>query len=167
MEASRAFGTSSDLDDIYRRHGPAVLRRARQILGSHADAEEALQDVFLSLARAPHQFDGRSSMTTFLYSVTTHLCLNRLRDHRRRAAILRGQARVVSGGAADAPDGERAAILRQLIARMPDELATPAVHHYFDEMTHEEIAELLGCSRRHVGDLIERTRAWVAAEVGE
>jgi RNA polymerase sigma factor (sigma-70 family) len=166
MEASRALGTSNDLDEIYRRHGPAVLRRARQILGSRTDAEEALQDVFLSLARAPRQFDGRSSMTTFLYSVTTHLCLNRLRDHRRRAAILRSEAPVVSGRA-DAPDGERAAILRQLIARMPEELATPAVHHYFDEMTHEEIAELLGCSRRHVGDLIERTRVWVAAEVGE
>jgi RNA polymerase sigma-70 factor (ECF subfamily) len=42
----------------------------------------------------------------------------------------------------------------------------PALHHYLDELTHDEIAELLGCSRRHVGDLIARARAWVAQEVG-
>jgi len=157
-----------DLDDVYRRHGPAVLRRARRLLGSDAEAEEALQEVFVSLAARPEQFAGRSAMTTFLYSATTHLCLNRLRDQRRRRALL-GQRAPGSGGSPKGQlrgdsDAERLSILRQLLARMPAELAAPAVHHFMDEMTHDEIAEVLGCSRRHVGDLIARALAWVAAE---
>jgi RNA polymerase sigma factor (sigma-70 family) len=159
-----------DLDEIYRRHGPAVLRRARQLLGNDGDAEEALQDIFLSLARQPAQFGGRSAMTTFLYSVTTHLCLNRLRDVRRRRALLAASGTAGPGVAlparTDGATAERAAILRQLVARMPEDLAAPAVYYYLDEMTHEEIAEVLGCSRRHVGDLVTRARAWVMAEVG-
>jgi RNA polymerase sigma-70 factor (ECF subfamily) len=39
---------------------------------------------------------------------------------------------------------------------VPEELAQAAVYYYADEMTHEEIAEVLRCSRRHVGDLLER-----------
>lgn len=155
--------SSDGLDEIYRRHGPAVLRRARRLLGSEADAEEALQDVFASLAKDGKQFEGRSSMTTYLYSVTTHLCLNRLRDARRRAAILRDEGPAAGPRGAPPADGERAAIVRQLVARMPAELSAPALHYYLDEMTHDEIAEVLGCSRRHVGNLIERARAWVAA----
>jgi RNA polymerase sigma factor (sigma-70 family) len=150
-----------DLDEIYRRHAPAVLRRARRLLGNGADAQEALQDVFASLAARPQQYGGAASMTTFLYSMTTHLCLNRLRDSRRRAELLDGRSLATPVAQ---PDGERAAIVRQLVARMPEELAVAAVHHYLDEMTHEEIAGLLGCSRRHVGDLIVRARAWIAAQ---
>jgi len=150
------MGDAYDLDEIYRRHGPAVLRRARQLLGSDADAEEALQDVFASLATRPAQFEGRSAMTTFLHSATTHLCLRRLRDGRRRAELLRAQVGPNGSGGGPATDGERRAILRQLIARMPEELAAPALHHYLDEMTHEEIAEQMGCSRRQVGNLLER-----------
>src|SRR4051812_31435375 len=91
-----------DLDDVYRRHGPAVLRRARRLLGDDAEAEEALQEVFVSLAARPEQFAGRSAMTTFLYSATTHLCLNRLRDQRRRRALL-GQRAANGGGSSKGP----------------------------------------------------------------
>jgi len=157
-----------DLDDAYRRHGPAVLRRARRLLGDDAEAEEVLQEVFVSLAARPEQFAGRSAMTTFLYSATTHLCLNRLRDQRRRHALL-GQHAASGGQGPKGPLGadseaECSSILRQLLSRMPAELAAPAVHHFMDEMTHDEIAEVLGCSRRHVGDLIARALAWVAAQ---
>jgi RNA polymerase sigma-70 factor (ECF subfamily) len=42
---------------------------------------------------------------------------------------------------------------------LPDDEARAAVYHYVDGMSHREVAEMLGCSRRHVGDLLERLRA--------
>jgi DNA-binding transcriptional regulator LsrR (DeoR family) len=41
------------------------------------------------------------------------------------------------------------------------------VHYYFDQMTQAEIAEVMGCSRRHVGDLLERFRREMERERSE
>ncbi len=130
-----------------------MLRRARRILGNEEDAREVLHDVFVSVIDRPDAFRGQSAITTWLYSATTHACLNRLRNQRTRARLL-----------AESPEPQRSipgtaesiAVLHDLLARVPFELAQVAVYFYADEMTHEEIARVLGCSRRHVGDLVER-----------
>jgi RNA polymerase sigma-70 factor (ECF subfamily) len=47
---------------------------------------------------------------------------------------------------------------------MPDELAQVVVYAYVDEMTHQEIADVLRCSRRQVGNLLQRALELVGAE---
>src|SRR5262245_9365437 len=79
---------------VYAAHGHVVLRRARQILNDEAEAKDVLHEVFASLLARPEQFAGKSSVTTFLYSATTHLCLNRLRDGATRARLLAAQGPV-------------------------------------------------------------------------
>ncbi|HEY8946885.1 MAG TPA: sigma factor, partial [Polyangiaceae bacterium] len=71
------------MESVYRRHGAAVYRRALRLLGGDADTHEVVQDVFLNLFENPSQYAGKSALTTFLYSATTHACLNRLRNRRR------------------------------------------------------------------------------------
>jgi RNA polymerase sigma-70 factor (ECF subfamily) len=134
-----------------------VLRRARALLGNEEDAREVLHEVFVTLLDGTSGFAGRSSIVTWLYSATTHGALNRLRNARtRRKLVEERKAGLVETAAHDL---EREAILRQLIARLPEELAVVAVYHYLDGMTHDEIATVLGCSRRHVGDLLVRMHA--------
>ena len=143
-----------DLERIYRDHGHIVVRRAHRILGDESEAREVLQEIFLSLVARPGQFKGQSSITTFLYAVTTNACLTRLRDQRRRSALLAQDA----VGRADAigPVGEASVAVQQLLARLPERLARIAVYFFLDEMTHEEIAALLGLSRRQIGNLVAR-----------
>jgi RNA polymerase sigma factor (sigma-70 family) len=150
------------IDGIYRRHGAAVMRRARFLLGSEDDAREMLNEIFVSLLDRPEQFAEKSSITTWLYSATTHGCLNRLRNERTRRRILQEKAMPPSESSSESP--EHAAMLRQELTRLPNELAEVAVYHYLDGMTHDEIASVVGCSRRHVGDLIERMHAQVNEE---
>lgn len=149
----------------YERHGHHVLRRARMLLGSESDAGEILQEVFLDLLTNPSQFAGRSSLTTWLYSATTHRCLNRLRDTRARSRIVseRGRALPTTTSGTQAED---IAELRQLLRRLSPELATVAVYYYGDEMTQEEIAQVIGRSRRHVCNLIERLEEEVSPRKG-
>jgi RNA polymerase sigma-70 factor (ECF subfamily) len=147
-----------EIEAAYRRHGHSVLRRARRILGDEQEAREVLQEIFTSLLDRPAQFQGRSSLLTWLYSATTHLALNRLRNARNQARLrdlYLGPGRGAAMGAA-APIAEDRMVVLQLLSRVPSELAEVAVYYYFDELSHAEIAELLGCSRRHVGDLIVR-----------
>jgi RNA polymerase sigma-70 factor (ECF subfamily) len=146
------MSSADGIAQIYATHGHVVLRRARQILRDETEAQDVLHEVFASLLRKPEQFAARSSVTTFLYSVTTNLCLNRLRDGKTRARLLAQQAPL---GPAEAP-GDRMLQVRQLLARLPEDLAQVTVYYYVDEMTHEEIADQLGCSRRQVGNLLER-----------
>ena len=150
------------IDTAYRQHGAAVMRRARFLLGSDDDAREVLHEVFVSLLDRPEQFNEKSSITTWLYSVTTHGCLNRLRNDRTRRRILQEKASPPPEASSESP--EHLAVLRQELTRLPTELAEVAVYHYLDGMTHDEIAGLLGCSRRHVGDLIERMHERVNEE---
>jgi RNA polymerase sigma-70 factor (ECF subfamily) len=144
------------LDQLYRSHGPAVLRRARQILQDEAEARDALQEIFLSLANHT-SFTLRDGTTAWFYIRTTNYCLNRLRDDKNRARLR--SERLAPPATSALPDVETTVMARGLLERLPAPLAEVAVYYYCDEMTHEEIAALLGCSRRHVGHLVERIHA--------
>jgi len=154
-------GETLDLETLYRAHGHVVLRRARQLMGDEQEALDVLQDVFTSLVRRPEQFQGRSSFTTWLYSATTHRCLNQLRNRKTRQRLL-DQRPPADAAPARAEDLAQA---RQVLARLPDRLAQVAVYTYFDEMTQDEIAEVLGCSRRQVGKLLQKVARQVAKQV--
>ena len=145
----------TDIAALYRAYGHSVQRRARQILGSDDEADEVLQEIFVRLVARPDQFAQRSSPATFLYTVTTHACLTRLRDRRNRQRLLDEEVRPWLSDV-DPRSAQAAVVVRGVLAALPDEQARAAVYYFLDGMTHAEIAELLGCSRRHVGDLLQR-----------
>ena len=108
------------------------------------------------------QFAGASSITTWLYSVTTHLCLNRLRNHETRHRL---PAASVGGLETQRdPTSEARTWARAFLERVPESLAQIAVHYYVDEMSHDEIARVMGCSRRHIGRLLERLQEQMERE---
>jgi RNA polymerase sigma-70 factor (ECF subfamily) len=160
-------GDANTLDALYRRHAPSVFRRALRILGNPADAHEVVQDVFLSLFERPEQYQAKSALTTFLYSATTHAALNRIRNQKNRLRLLSDQLPGEPMDRSTHTNPERLLELQGLLGRLPEPLGAVAVHYYLDELSHDEIARILGCSRRHVGHLLERLTAWVRAEEKE
>jgi RNA polymerase sigma-70 factor (ECF subfamily) len=157
--------TANTLDALYRTHAPSVFRRARRLLGSDAEAQEVVQDVFMSLFERPEQYAGKSQMTTFLYSAGTHACLNRIRDAKNRLRLLR--ERVAGEPQANSDAGltpEKLSLLHRMLERMPEELARAAVYYYVDDLSHDEVAMLVGCSRRQVGNLLKRLEEWGRAQ---
>lgn len=141
------------LTRVYREHGHAVLRRARQILGSVNEAEEVLQDLFLKLAEEPAQLMRASNPVAWLYGATTHACFNRIRNQKNRLRLLEQH---LPSRHEQGPDAELRVVVQRLLAQMPEDCAVALMYHHVDQMTHAEIAEVMECSRRHVGDLIER-----------
>jgi len=141
------------LDRLYREQGPAVLRRARQILRDEDEARDALQEIFLSLAD-DQAFTQRGGTTAWFYVRTTHFCLNRLRDSTNRARLRLERAERMP--TTTPARGEAIVLARDLLAQLPTDVCEAAIYYYCDEMTHDEIAALMGCSRRHIGHLLER-----------
>lgn len=139
-----------------------MLRRAQQILGSRADAQEVLQDVFTSLLSAPEQFAGRSSLVTFLYRMTTNRALTLLRSQRNRQRLLKAHLAAVPVAGASSP--EPGVELRQLLQRLSEPLAQVAVYYHLDAMTQSEIAILMNCSRQWVSRMLTKLENDAQAE---
>ena len=155
--------TPREIDKIYRDHGHAVLRRARRLLRNDDDARDVLQDVFLDIFKNPERFEARSSIATYLYAAATHACLNRLRDGKTRTRLVAIEG---AGRTSVAPARSDArALAAEILGGLSDDDAALAVYLYCDELTHDEIAELYGCSRRHIGDLAKRLQTRIMERV--
>lgn len=147
-------------EGLYRTHAGSAFRRAQRILGNMADAHEIVHDVFLSLFERPEQFAERSKFTTFLYSAVTHACLNHLRNQSTRRRLLEAHGpSVLTPVESAAP--EQIVELRTILRRMPEQLAHVAIYRHFDALSLVDIARVMGCSSKHVGNLLERLEQWL------
>jgi RNA polymerase sigma factor (sigma-70 family) len=143
---------------LFEQHGPMVYRRALRILGNSADAEEALQEVFMRVLRGAEGFENRSEVTTWLYRITTNYCLNMVRDGKRRRELL--EQNFPGDDDVGTDSSHQLMLLRGLLADADEQQALAAIYVYVDGMSQHEAAELLGVSRRTVGNLLERFGVW-------
>jgi RNA polymerase sigma-70 factor (ECF subfamily) len=150
--------SAPDVAVLFRQHGPMVYRRAFRLLGRREDAEEAVQEVFIRVMRHVSDFEGRSSMTTWLYQVTTNYCLNLLRDRGRRQQLF--AENVLSSSDGSSISDSELLHLRRLLSQADERQAQAVVYVFLDGMSHEEAAGLLLISKRSVGNLIERFLQW-------
>ncbi|QSQ26109.1 RNA polymerase sigma factor [Pyxidicoccus parkwayensis] len=156
---------SQQLSQLFNQHGPRVYRRALRLLGNPADAEEATQEIFIRAFKGAEGFRQQSQLTTWLYQIATHYCLNLIRDRSRRAELY-AEHMPAAGDAEERTEPVRPddlVLLRRLIADADEKQASAAVYVFLDGMSHEEAAEVLGVSKRTVGNLLERFQAWAAA----
>lgn len=135
-----------DPEALYRRYGPMVLRRCRQILRDEEAAADAMHDVFVEVCRHQGRLDDHAP-SSLLYRIATHTCLNRLRSRRRHPespddALLQRIAEAREPGGMTAARG----VLERLFGRAPESSRTIAVLHLLDGMTLEEVAEVVGLS---------------------
>src|SRR2546430_5022667 len=89
-------GHGSDLEDRLRRGDPRAFEElviayqhrvfgvALRMLRSRGEAEEIAQEVFLRVHRSVGEFRGEAKLSTWLYAITSRLCLNRLASAERR-----------------------------------------------------------------------------------
>lgn len=131
---------ADNLEDLYRRYGPLVLRRCRQLLRESAEAEDALQEVFMQIVRNPHLVSAEFP-SSLLYRIATNICLNRLRTTTRRAET-RDEEILATLAAEDDVESRSAAgrLLDRVFRRHPESTRVMAVLHYVDGLTLEEVA---------------------------
>jgi len=150
-------GEEAAFERIMRRHNRLLFRTARSILHNDLEAEDALQESYLSAWRALGSFRAEARLSTWLVRIVINEALGRLR--RRSAQVLALDASinlsnialedVMEGNPDDRPD--RAAMRSQMRARMeacidqlPDAFRTVFMLRAVEEMSVEEVSEALG-----------------------
>ncbi|MFI8360485.1 RNA polymerase sigma factor [Streptomyces sp. NPDC085612] len=82
-----AEGDEEAFEVLVHRHSPAMLQLAERLMGSRAEAEDAVQDAFVSVWRSLPEYRGEAGFSTWLYRIVTNRCLNLLRARRPAACL--------------------------------------------------------------------------------
>jgi RNA polymerase sigma-70 factor (ECF subfamily) len=153
MAGSDVSRTGGSLDEgtvaeLYRRFAPLVHSRARRMVGD--DADDVVQEVFMRLIRRPPASDRLAS---WIYTVSTHVCMDLLRRNARRGSAWRDNLRehlVAHRCAAERSPLEDRELCLQLLARADKKTQQVVALVVFDEMDRQRAAELLGITRKTV-----------------
>jgi RNA polymerase sigma-70 factor, ECF subfamily len=151
--------------EAYARYGPALRRKAERILRSRDDAQDLVHGLFVDLLQR-----GESAPDLpWLYRAITNRCLTFLRDETNRARLLdanddalRGQKRTRCDERAIGLD-----LLLKLTASLDESALEVLFYRHFDDMTQEEIASMLGISRKTVQKRLDDVRSAVVRLGGE
>jgi RNA polymerase sigma-70 factor (ECF subfamily) len=157
----------NDWPRIVREHGPLVFGTAWRILGHLADTEDVVQEVFLQ-AFVLQQTQTIRHWAGWLRRLAACRALDRLRQ--RRPFVSLDELTLSDTG--DAPEaaameGELRDRLRQAVAELPPREAEVFCLRYFEELTYEQIAGLLGIHRGAVAAALHKARCKLEASLLE
>ncbi|MFT4625990.1 MAG: RNA polymerase sigma-70 factor (ECF subfamily) [Myxococcota bacterium] len=164
--------------EIVRRYQDRVFSQCLRWIGERQVAEEVAQDVFIALFRSLPKFRGDARLSTWIFRVVVNHCKNRRLYRRRRQ---HGKHEPLEGQRPDDPDAPK----RQIADDSPgadagihrseaEELVHTALAHLDDEqrqivilrdvqdLSYQEISEILGLPRGTVKSRIHRARAQLA-----
>ncbi len=142
-------GELGAFEELYRQHAGRLYSLAIRMLGNAADAEDMLQDIFLSAHRKLDSFRGDSALGTWLY----RLAMNQILDHVRSRAARTGQ---LTDGLDDATvladaSGHRLADraidridLERALGELPEGCRAAFLLHDVEGLEHREVSEVLG-----------------------
>lgn len=147
-DSAPSHGAELVFDRVYREHFAFVWRSARRLGVGDASLDDVVQEVFVVVHRRLADFEGRSSLKTWLFGITLRL----VRDH-RRAMKRRAPAsdRELETVAAEQPDpsenaqrGEAVRMLHAILDQLEDEQREVFVMAELEQLTMPEIASAIG-----------------------
>ncbi|MBX3356927.1 MAG: sigma-70 family RNA polymerase sigma factor [Phycisphaeraceae bacterium] len=166
-------GDEAAFDHVVREYGPRMLAVARRYLRSEADAQDAVQDAFLSAFKAIASFEGTSRLSTWLHRIAVNAALMKRRtDSRHPAGSIEGllPAFDESGHHAVAPSpwrqpptnrldrDELASIIRSCIDRLPEPYRLVLLLRDIEELDTAQTAAHLGLTDAAVKTRLHRAR---------
>ena len=150
LVAACVAGRREAFDVIVERHRRTVYQVCYRFVGNHEDASDLSQEAFVRAWRGLKNFKGESQLSTWLYRIAVNVCLNRVsakalptepivsaeqfedtRTESARGTLLRE---------------ERAAAVRKAIAGLPKKQRATLILRAYHEMSHQQIADILGSS---------------------
>ena len=173
--ARRAMaGEPGAFEEIFLLHRGQVFSLAYRMTGNATDAEDICQEVFLKAMRKIGSFQGRSTLSTWLYRVAINVSKDHLRKMKRSAEVLLGddtpETNVIQaplsqrngGPETQAISSEARRLVREALLELPLSLRAPLVLHELEGLEYHEISRMLHLPVGTVKSRIFRARVKLA-----
>ena len=166
-------GDQAAWEQIVRQHWRKVFNVAYKFVGSHEQAEDLTQDIFLKIFKSLDTFDRRANFQTWLISVSRNLCIDHYRSVRKERQTIDREvtAEDVSPVSATVSplaaleNRDLAALLRQALQGLPQSLRMAVLLRDIQELSYQEIAERLRLPEGTVKSRINRGRKELARQI--
>jgi RNA polymerase sigma-70 factor (ECF subfamily) len=140
-------GEREAFSGLVERYQRDVYRLCYRYVNNHHDANDMAQEAFLKAFRALPSFRGDSSFSTWLYRIAVNTCLNFRQSRRAPYEPLSEELPDLTPPVAlSIEEGERAASVRAAVAKLPEKQRATLILKLYHELTHEEVARILGSS---------------------
>jgi RNA polymerase sigma-70 factor (ECF subfamily) len=164
-------GDQAAFTEIVERHSPTVYNLALRLMNNPQEAEEVLQETFISAFRALNRFEGRSRLGTWLYRIAYNAALMRLR--KREVPTLSIDEPVTNEEGETLPRqlvdwtalpdqvllaDELRSVLNAAMARLPESLRSVFVLRDLEGLSTAETAEVLNLTETNVKVRLHRAR---------
>ncbi len=135
---------------IVKQYSERLYWHVRRMVGSHEDADDLLQEIFLKIWTALPSFRGEAQLYTWVWRIATNETLNFLRKEKVRALLRFSSAdemaaqRVAADPYFNGTEAERE--MAKAIARLPEKQRQVFIMRWWDELSYEEISAITGTS---------------------
>ena len=171
-----ASGDTSAFEVLVERHQRLVVGTVARMLGSNSDVEDIAQQVFVRVWKSANRYVPRAKFTTWLLKITRNLVFNELRRRSRHAHLPLQtepdeEERPIRDERATAPDAllleqELQAAIEAAIAQLPESQRLAVVLRRYDDLSYEQIADVLNQSVPAVKSLLFRARTELRSRLG-
>ena len=166
----RSVPIEAEFRELYQRHARMVYNLSLNYLQGREDAQEATQDVFVKVHERLAGFKGDASVTTWIYRITINTCLDRLKARKRKKRSLLGwlslsdeqveRSAVVPFDHPGVMMEDREALERVFVVinELPEKQKTALLLKSMEDLSQNEIADVMGLSPKAVESLLSRAR---------
>ncbi len=154
--------------ELVERHQIAVVGTVAKMLGNPSEAEDIAQQVFLRIWRNAKRYRPEAKFTTYLYTITRNLVFNETRRRSRKKEVSADELEensnhLIAASSDRQPDSELLQVELQravdaAIAGLPEAQRMAVVLRRYEQLSYEEIAEVLSLSVSAVKSLLFRAR---------
>ncbi|NJM06274.1 sigma-70 family RNA polymerase sigma factor [Candidatus Gracilibacteria bacterium] len=148
--------------ELVERYTGAVFNLAYRMLNNAQDAEDAVQEIFLRAYRRLDSYDTERKFVTWLLTIASNYCIDRLRRRRFDWLTLDDVAfwlpSTRTGPERNALLNEQRAAVQQALQALPEQYRSITVLRYWQDLSYLEIAEVTGLSESAVKTRLHRAR---------
>lgn len=170
LEKAKA-GDVAAFEELISAYQKKVFNLALRIIGNYDDAADLAQDTFVRIFKAISNFKEQSSFSTWVYRITTNVCLDEIRKRKNKKVVSLDEDIHMDDGdmkrqvESDEPGPDEAAerkevrrIVNNAINMLPEDQRVVITLRDIHGMSYEEIAKALDCPGGTVKSRINRAR---------
>lgn len=150
IELYKAGQREKAFSEIVESYSERLYWHVRRFLCSHEDTDDLLQEIFIKVWSSLSSFRGESQLYTWIYRIATNESLNFLQKQKIRAALrfeditAKLDDKIDEDTGVDGNEAQKA--LMKAVSRLPSKQKTVFIMRWFDDLSYEDISEILGTS---------------------